>query len=54
MCRYSLDLNFSAAMTALQPVLRSANSSSNSRYAGFTLTRIAPILAVANWVSTHS
>ena len=37
-----------------QPDCLSAYSSSWTRYAGLMLTRIAPIFAVANWVTTHS
>ena len=52
--RYFDVLNCSAAISALQPTLFNAYSSSASRYAGLMFTRIAPIRAVANCVSSHS
>ncbi len=51
---YADDLKRSAAITAVQPTLFNAYSSSASRYAGLMFTRIAPMRAVANCVSSHS
>src|SRR5450759_174287 len=51
---YSAWRKVAARIRKLTADLCSAYSSSDVRYAGLMLTRIAPIAAVAYWTTTHS